>query len=931
MMLKHGLYPPLLPFRSFRLAVDPPHELHVEEGGDPAGIPVLALHGGPGSAFRSHTPQSFHPGRFRVVRFDQRGCGRSTPLGCLDANTTEHLVADIERVREALGIERWLVTGASWGCLLALVYGLAHPDRCLGFRLQGVQFADRAGIRAWFHDAGRFFPEAYEAFAGHVPEEERGDLVAAYHRRLVDPDPAMHEPAARALRLWLATVQVVSASPAYVFSLSDPVAARVIGTLITHYCLNGYFVPEGAVLAGIGRLRHLPCEIVQGRIDMVTAPEAAWRLKAAWPGARLTVVDVANHVATPEAPDLSTAITEATDRLADRLEGRGPALADYLALASHQAPTLSDDGTLLAWIADETGSGQIWTMARPGGRPSPRLILPDPVTSVAFRPKSRDILFTTDGGGDERTQLWLLRDGQAAPEPLTQDPRVLHAGATFDPPGQRLVYAANARTAADMDIHLKSLETGETRVILAGQGWRTPMKVSPDGTLILVQDNGRGLHDADLLTVEVATGEIRPLLSRREAHVAAARFVEGGAALLLVTDAGRAFHGLARLPLAGGALEWLATPEGDVEAAVTLGDDGHAAVAVNRDGVSRILIFDLGTGESRPVEGLPAGRVTSLLAADGGRRLVVALARFDRPSAILEVDLDAGAVATLAAGAHPLAAEDTVVPMPVAIPSFDGATVPAFLFEPAEPRPGRPALVFVHGGPESQFAAHWRPDLQYLVRRGWTVLAPNVRGSTGYGRAWQAGDDLDRRMDSVRDLEAVRAWLAAQPGLDAARICVAGQSYGGFMALSALAECPDHWCAGADFYGIADFPAFMATTGPWRRRLRAVEYGDPDTPEGAALLASLSPLAKLDRIRAPLFLAHGLEDPRVSPAQSEAVASVLRGRGHPVTLVRVADEGHGFRRAASRRLVFDTFVRFLEAAAGVHEPGRRAAAASQLT
>jgi dipeptidyl aminopeptidase/acylaminoacyl peptidase len=250
----------------------------------------------------------------------------------------------------------------------------------------------------------------------------------------------------------------------------------------------------------------------------------------------------------------------------------------------------------------------------------------------------------------------------------------------------------------------------------------------------------------------------------------------------------------------------------------------------------------------------------------------------------------------------------------VAIPSFDGATVPAFRFDPP---PGAlegrgKALVWVHGGPESQFAAHWRGDLQALLARGWTVLAPNVRGSSGYGRDWMAADDREKRMDAVRDLKAVRDWLAARPGIDPARLAVGGQSYGGFMTLAALSAHPEDWKVGVDLYGFADFIREIETTGPWRRRLRAAEYGDAFSEADRPMLRAFSPVHRLDRLRAPLFIAHGLEDPRVPPGESETVATLLRGRGRPYEYLRIAGEGHGWARRANRARVFAAMIAFLE-------------------
>ena len=916
-----GLYPPIEPYRVHRLAVDEPHELHVEECGAPDGLPVVFLHGGPGAGAKPAQRRTFDPARFRAVLFDQRGCGRSTPSAELAGNDTAALVADIERVREHLVIERWLVAGGSWGSLLALAYATAHPDRCLGLRLHGVFLGSAREVRWWFHGIGRFFPEAFADFAGHVPEGERGDLLAAYHARLTDPDPAVQMATAQALRGFSARTQTLVPSPAHIAALTEPRAALEIARLFTHYCAHGFFMPEDGPLAGVEALRHLPCEIVQGRYDVVTPPEGALRLHAAWPEARLTMVDLANHVATPEAPALSAALSEATDRLADRLEGAEPApsIDDYLAPRTHHSPAVSEDGGWLAWISDESGLDQLWTRELPEGEPRLRTSIDEKVGTVAFRPGTRDVLFTTDRGGDERHQLWLLEDGAPAPRALTDAPAVVHAWGAFDRAGARAAFASNARNAFDMDVEVMDLATGERRVVLEGTGWRTALSFTPDGRALLVQENQAGMFDAALVLLDLATGERRTLLEAgRGAHVAAARWIQDGARLLLATDAEGEWHGLASLDIGTGALDWLARPEGDVELLAVAKGGGRAAYAVNRDGWTEILLRDLATGEERAVDGLPKGRATSLLFTPDGGSLIIAQGGFARPSVIVRVGIEGGAVETLCAAPFPPDDGFVVEPSLVSVPSFDGADVSAFVFEPHAPAPpgGRPALVIVHGGPESQYAAHWRADVQWLVRRGWTVVAPNVRGSTGYGRAWRNADDRERRMDAVADLHAVRDWLAARPEVDASRLVVYGQSYGGFMVLAAITEHPGDWCAAAEFYGIADFRTLLDTTGPWRRALRAVEYGDPDTEEGRALLARISPMRRIDRVRVPLFVAHGLEDPRVPPGESETVVSALRGRGRPVEFVRIEREGHGFARAASRRRVYAALTRFLRRAVG---------------
>lgn len=918
-MNNEALFPPIRPFATHEIPVGPPHVLYVEESGNPSGIPVVFLHGGPGAGAKPVQRRTFDPAVYRIILFDQRGCGRSKPSALLDGNETPALIADIERIREQLRIESWMVAGGSWGSLLALAYAIAHPERCRALRLHGVFLGRPQEVRFWFHGIGALFPDAFEIFAGHVAPEERGDLLKAYYTRLIDPNPDVHMPAAQALRGFSARTQTLLLSAAHVNNLTQPQAALEISRIFIHYCSNGFFMPENHVLNSIERIRHLPCEIVQGRYDVVTPAQSAWDLHRAWPEARFTLVELSNHVATPEAPDLNTALRAASDRLADGPDL--PPIETYLAPRAHHSPAVSEDGAVLAWLSNETGFDQLWSrdLTIADAPAVLRTALNESVGGFAFRPGSRDILFTTDSGGDEHHQLNLLREGANAPEPLTETPGVVHNWGCFDAKGKRIAYASNAVDATAMQIHVRDLDSGEDRVILTGPGYRTPRNFTPDGSALLIEDNRDGMYDAALHLLPLDGGASRTLFSGGQghgkgAHINAARWIGKGAALLVATDHGQAFHGIVKIDPQSATLTWLAQPAGDVEAMAVSKDESTIAYAWNDQGYSRIMLLDRAMGAETELALPVPGRATTLVFAPDQEALIIALTGFRAPSRVLRIALDGQTVTTLCAGAPVLAEADTVEPTIESFTSFDGAKVPAFVFTPRTPAPpeGYPAFFIVHGGPESQYAAHWRSDAQYLVRRGWLVIAPNVRGSTGYGRDWQAADDLDLRMDPVRDLKAIRDAVADRRDVNAGRMVVSGQSYGGFMVLAAITEHPDDWCAAVDFYGIADFNTLLAATGPWRRKLRAVEYGDPDTPEGRALLAALSPYRKIDNIRTPLFLAHGGDDPRVTPAESELVYASLRGRGHDCELIRIDHEGHGFMRLQNREKVFAAMMRFVE-------------------
>lgn len=292
---RSGLYPPLEPFRQQMFDMPGGHRVYVEQCGRPDGEPVVVLHGGPGGGCSPGMRRFFDPRHYRVVLFDQRGCGRSTPNAVVENNTTWDLVADIERIREALGIDRWIVFGGSWGACLALLYAQAHPDRARALVLRGVFTSTRAELD-WFYGggAGLFWPEQWRAFSEMIPEAERRDLIAAYHRRLFGPDRNEQTRFARAWAGWESALAVLDPGegrgyPPSAYSLA-------FARLENHYFVNGGFLrQDDQILADIGRLRGVPGHIVQGRYDMICPPWTAQRLHDAWPGSRLRMVATAGH------------------------------------------------------------------------------------------------------------------------------------------------------------------------------------------------------------------------------------------------------------------------------------------------------------------------------------------------------------------------------------------------------------------------------------------------------------------------------------------------------------------------------------------------------------------------------------------------------------------------------------------------------------
>jgi proline iminopeptidase len=306
------LFPPLQPTRSGMLAVDELHTLYWEECGNPQGIPVIFLHGGPGGGISPKHRQFFDPDAYRIVLFDQRGAGKSTPLGETRHNTTQLLIDDIEAIRNMLGISQWLVFGGSWGATLALAYGQAQPQACLGFVLRGIFLCTQAELDWFMHGMRWFYPDAHKEFVSLIPPKERDDLVQAYAKRLFSDDAAVSLEAARSWSRYETRCSFLWPQPEIVEEAGGDVIAIGIGRLEAHYFLHHGFFEEDQLIRNIGRINHLPAVIVQGRYDMVCPPASAYRLHQAWPQARLQLIPDAGHAAME--PGTAAALVAATEQ-----------------------------------------------------------------------------------------------------------------------------------------------------------------------------------------------------------------------------------------------------------------------------------------------------------------------------------------------------------------------------------------------------------------------------------------------------------------------------------------------------------------------------------------------------------------------------------------------------------------------------------------
>jgi dipeptidyl aminopeptidase/acylaminoacyl peptidase len=593
----------------------------------------------------------------------------------------------------------------------------------------------------------------------------------------------------------------------------------------------------------------------------------------------------------------------------------------FLNARSAYGATVDASGRYLYFMSDTTGAPALWSLPldRAGAWPEPLVTGLDRVQASHPSPKPGRLVVSADHGGAERTQLFLLERAGQSPPRLTLDDEVIHQFGSWHPDGKTIAFSSNRRDPHHFDVELLDVETGARRVLWQVDATCNADAHSPAGHLLLVRQEN-SLFDQVVFVIDIASGGVTRLTpGGTPAVYESLCWSRDGSRVFAVTDVGREFRALVSIDIATGQTQPLIAPACDVDAFAISPNGEQLIYALNRGGISELRLCELSDGGDRRID-LPVGQ-----AHDGYRWIptfswlpdssgaVFAFGEPTRPPDIFLARVGSPGVERLTqswlAGLDPGALADAEL---VEYPTFDGRKIPAFVFTPnGAPRDGSgAALFFVHGGPEAQTRAVFNPIIQYLVHRGITVIAPNVRGSTGYGRDYEKLDNVEKRMDAVRDLACGATWAVSAGLANPKRIGVMGGSYGGFMVLATLTENPELWAAGVDIVGIANFVTFLQNTGPWRRHLREAEYGSLELHIDT--LEQISPIHKVDRIVAPLFVVHGANDPRVPISETEQLVDRLRALGRPVEYLRYENEGHGLAKLANKLDAYPKIADFLD-------------------
>ncbi|GIW08817.1 MAG: peptidase S9 [Dehalococcoidia bacterium] len=587
-----------------------------------------------------------------------------------------------------------------------------------------------------------------------------------------------------------------------------------------------------------------------------------------------------------------------------------PDVRRYVQIRSASDPSLSPDDRRLAFLTNITGINQVWTVPVEGGWPDQVTWGESRATLASYSPVTTELIVASDIGGNEREQLRLVQENGDGERPLTTDaPEAIHLFGGWSPDGQHVAFSANRRNPAFLDLYLRRLDSDENSLLLETNGWFVPVGWLPDGEGLIVRE-ALGSLRSRLYVFSLRKPGLQPLLPEMPAALYADVRVDRTGRVLCVTDVESDIAYPAAIGLDGSWTRYPSDADWEAEHVVALGTTGLVAWTTNRDGASELIVFDERRGEVVAHPSLPVGVISGLQASRDGRLLAFALSGPRHPSDIWTFEPATGRLRQVTQSFRAgIPRERFVEPRLVRFPTFDGRLLTGWLYLPPGARMRPPCIVDVHGGPEAQARPDFRWLYQYYLAAGYAVFAPNVRGSTGYGRAFTHLDDGRKRMDAVRDLEYANRWLRASGRVDPERIAITGGSYGGFMVLAALATQPDRWAAGAETVGIANFLTFLEQTGPWRRALRIAEYGDPVADRD--FLSSISPINHVDAIRAPLLVLHGANDPRVPVGEAEQIVAALRARGHPVEYLRFEDEGHGIAKLENKVVAYQAVVDFL--------------------
>ncbi len=580
------------------------------------------------------------------------------------------------------------------------------------------------------------------------------------------------------------------------------------------------------------------------------------------------------------------------------------------------SPTFSPDGARIAFVTNISGVPQVWTMPATGGFPSLVTSFEDPVGFVTWSPNGQWLAFNVAPGGGFNEQIYVVRPDGTELRRLTDGGKANNFLDGWSPDGRFIAFSSNRRDGSATDSYLLEVATGQSRMVVQNRGIGSIADVSRDGKYAIVSRLvNRG--DNNLYLVRVADGK-ETLLTPHDGPggFGGIGFSPDGRTVYLVSNKDRDLSAFARVRLGQddqpGPIEVLAArDDGELAGAEMNKQGSELALLWNIAGRSELSFYDTGAGKTKPGPKLPAEIAGALEFSDDGQRLAMAISGASAPNDIWVLDRKSEKFTRLTQSPHAGIDLSTLVrPELVRYKAHDGLELSGWLYRPAGATTPGPIVLSFHGGPEGQERPGFNSMYQALLSRGIAVFAPNVRGSSGFGKKFVNLDNGALRENGIKDIKATVDFVVSTGVADAKRIGIVGGSYGGYMVMAGLTEYPDMFAAGANLFGVVNFETFFKNTQPWMAAISKIEYGDPD--KEADMLRRLSPLTRIDQVKSPTIVLHGANDTNVPVIEAEQVVESLKKRNIPVEYVLFPDEGHGWRKTPNRIRSTVSIVRFFE-------------------
>ncbi len=615
-------------------------------------------------------------------------------------------------------------------------------------------------------------------------------------------------------------------------------------------------------------------------------------------------------------------------------------ISDFLKVQASGSLSINHDGSLISFLNNASGTHQLYLISSEGIGKDDDHAKAEQLTSydgaldfALFSPTKNQIIYGKDKGGDEQVQFYLYDLETKSTKALTDNPKIKHSFGSFSRDGKFISFSHNGRNGTDFDVYLMNMETGESHCVFDKGGDSHSAGFSPDRSYLLVRTSNTNT-DKDLYLITLDAEGRKTAIEHINAHEGSEYF--GGASWLpdesgffTRTDKGRDFRGLSFFDIGKKEFAYIMTPDWDVNGCTISLDGKYLAVQINEDGYEKLRLFDISNNARNadnfipvPLTGLSEETtITSCRFSRDSKNLIVTTNDSRHATNIWMYSIDEKKSWPITNTAQGVLPEDLVEPALFRYESFDGLSVPAFLYLPKNPAAANnvsdekvPVIIHIHGGPESQFQPNLALLIQYFVYQGYAVIAPNVRGGAGYGKKYLAMDDVEKRLDSVSDIASLHDHIKTMPELDANKVVLMGGSYGGYMTLAGLAFHPDRWVGGIDVVGIANFVTFLENTASYRRAIREAEYGSLATDR--QLLHDISPINHIEKIKAPLFVIHGANDPRVPLNEAEQIVEKITAQGGRAELLVYHDEGHGLSKLKNRLDAYPKVAEFLKGVFG---------------